>query len=124
MSTLRRVLEMARVCAALPRVELERRLRGPGVSVPALRERGRACRERDARERAVLHRAIAAVDARLPGGGNCYRRVMLEIRLDRGAASERVSLGIDARGGPGSGHAWLGDGPSDDGRDYESIIAL
>ncbi len=124
MSTLRRALEMARVCAVLPRVELERRLRGPGASVPALRERARACPERDAGSRALLRRAIAAVDARLPGGGNCYRRVMLEVRLDRGAARERVSLGIDPRGGPGSGHAWLGEGPSDDGRDYDSIIAL
>ncbi|GAB4206603.1 MAG: hypothetical protein OHK0013_23470 [Sandaracinaceae bacterium] len=117
-------LEILRVCAALPRVELARLTDGPKHTVPALRVRGRRCARRSADERALLRRAIAAVDGRVPGGGNCYRRVLLEIALDAGAAEERVALGVRAEGGLRSGHAWLGDGPSDDGERYDVVLAL
>jgi hypothetical protein len=49
------------------------------------------------------------VDGRLPDGGNCYRRALLAIALDAGAAQDPLVLGLDARGGPASGHAWLGE---------------
>jgi hypothetical protein len=121
---LARARELARVVAALPRVELERRTQGPKRAVPVLRALGKRCARRGADERALLRGAIASIDARVPGGGNCYRRVLLEIALDAGAAEERVALGVRAGGGLRSGHAWLGDGPSDDGEDYDLVLEL
>lgn len=121
---LSRLVEALRVCAVVPRVEIERRVRGPKRSVPRLRALGRRARRRDAAARTRLRSVITAVDARVPGGGNCYRRVLLEIALDAGAAQERVALGVRAGGGARSGHAWLGDGPSDDGERYDLVIDL
>jgi hypothetical protein len=117
-------LELARVVAVLPRVELARRTQGPKHAVPTLRRLGRRRPRRADDARAALRRTIAAIDARLPGGGNCYRRVLLEVALDAGAAEERVALGVRAGGGVRSGHAWLGEGPSDDGERYDLVIEL
>jgi hypothetical protein len=50
----------------------------------------------------------------MPGGENCYRRALVEIALDRGAAQEPVHFAFRSRGGHGSGHAWLG-GATDEG---------
>ena len=103
------LLDLARVLVQLPRVEVGLRLHGPKPLVQRMRARGRERTERAAPERARLRRAIGWLDARLPGGDNCYRRVLLEIALDRGAAGEPFRMGIDKRGGTRSGHAWLGD---------------
>jgi hypothetical protein len=67
--------------------------------------RTRECRSQ--RERVLLRQAISAVDRVMPGGANCYRRVLLEIALDAGAAAEPVMLGFRSDGGAASGHAWL-----------------
>jgi hypothetical protein len=85
------LLESVRVLAALPIVEMLRRLQGPA--------RGPAARAR-------LRRAIAWVDRCLPGGG-CYRRVMLEMALDPAAAREPFRIGLHRRGNRVDGHAWL-----------------
>jgi hypothetical protein len=50
---------------------------------------------------------IAFVDRSFPSGANCYRRVLLEIALDSGAAREPIYFAFSAGGGPQSGHACL-----------------
>jgi hypothetical protein len=76
------------------------------------RTRGRSCAQRNGHDRKLLQRVIGAVDARLPGLPNCYRRALLEMALDAGAAEEPLHLGLRVPGGHRSGHAWLG-GTSD-----------
>jgi hypothetical protein len=114
------VLELARVIAALPAVEAGRRRLGPRPLVERLRRRGATSPKRDPRDRALLRAAIARVDALLPGGG-CYRRVLLEVALDGGAARETLSIGLDVAGGRGSGHVWLGDQREGD---YDAELVL
>ncbi len=52
------------------------------------RSRGRVGRSR-------LRRAIGWVDAAFPGGPNCFRRTLMEIALDAGAAGETLVFGLD-----------------------------
>lgn len=101
-------VELFRVLSILPEVEQTRRVIGIEPAVAAMRAHGARALQRDPAGRQQLRRAIAWVDARMQGGGNCYRRVLLELALDSGAASEQVGVGVRAKGGPGSGHAWLG----------------
>jgi hypothetical protein len=100
--------DFARVICALPYVEWGRRFRGPAPLASTLRRRGAKAVARDAERRNLLRKVIGAVDSRLPGGANCYRRALLEIGLDAGAAREPLHLGLRSHGGPQSGHAWLG----------------
>ncbi len=100
-------LELLRVIIALPAVESTRRTMGFEPAVSAMRARGTRCLRREWRQRVFLQRAIAWLDSRIPGGANCYRRVLLEVSLDAGAASEPVLIGLSPRGGPRSGHVWL-----------------
>jgi hypothetical protein len=83
---------------------------------------GERRRELSEVERVRLRRAIALVDARLPGGGNCYRRSLLQIALDPEAAREPFFMGLHAAGGDRSGHAWVGEAA--DGRSYDAVIRL
>lgn len=115
--------EALRVLWALPAAERARRHLGPAPAVARVRDRGRRAAERDPGARARLRRAIAGMDRCLPGGGNCYRRALLEIALDRGAAGEALYLDLAAAGGEGSGHARLASWP-DDGRGYDATLAL
>ena len=64
-------------------------------AIAAMRARGRRAQTRGPIGRARLRRAIGWVDALRPGGENCYRRVLLELALDAGAAEEVVVLGLD-----------------------------
>lgn len=114
--------ETARVLASLPVVEIGRRFTGPAPLVARLRSRAMTRRQRDPAAREQLKKIIAWVDARLPAGANCYRRSLLEVALDRGAAQEPLFMGLSSDGGPRSGHAWLGD--HSDGRDYDAVISL
>jgi len=98
--------ELARVLFAVPRVELHRR-RSSLHHAAALMRKGSSRRLRAPDDRARLRRAIAIVDARLPGGPNCVRRSLLEMALDHGAANEKLLAGFVSGGGPKSGHAWL-----------------
>jgi hypothetical protein len=102
-------LELARVLAVLPGVEWGRRRLGPKPLLQRLRRRGRGCRERDPAARRRLRSAIAWLDARFPDQGNCYRRALLEVALDRGAAGEPFRMGFRLGEGALSGHAWLAD---------------
>jgi hypothetical protein len=60
-----------------------------------MRARGATATARGPIGRARLRRAIGWVDALAPGGANCYRRALLEIALDAGAARETVVFGLD-----------------------------
>jgi len=64
-------------------------------AIASMRSRGRKAKARGPIGRARLRRAIGWVDACVPGGENCYRRVLLELALDAGAAEEAVVLGLD-----------------------------
>jgi hypothetical protein len=58
----------------------------------------------------------------MPGGGNCYRRALLEIALDRGAACEPLLLGFTMREQRLAGHAWLAG--SEDEAGYQVTVRL
>lgn len=102
---LRLLPELCRVLCVLPGVELGRKREGPEPLAQRLRRRARRARGRNEREE--LRRVIRWVDTRMPGGPNCYRRVLLETRLDAGAARARIVFGLRKGGGKASGHAWL-----------------
>ena len=94
---LRLLPELCRVLCVLLDVELGRMREGPEPLVQRLRRRAR--RARGTKEREELQRVIRWVDAKMPGGPNCYRRVLLETRLDAGAARERIVFGLRKGGG-------------------------
>lgn len=116
------LFEALRVLFAVPRVELHRRRSSLHHAVKTLRRGSLRRPSRSVEARLRLRRAIAAVDARLPGGPNCVRRSLLEMSLDGGAARERLLAGIVSGGGPKSGHAWLESEPAD--RRYDAVIAI
>ncbi len=96
--------EVARVIRALPLVEHHRRTLGPEPAVTDLRRRGARTTRRDPAARAQLRSAIALCDRLLPLGGGCFRRALLEVALDAGAAEERFHVALhDKR----NGHVWL-----------------
>ncbi len=97
------IREVADVLRVFPRVEALRRRTGPSSAAVALREEARSAPRRDALGRVRLGRAIGLCDRLVPWGGGCYRRTLLEIALDAGAASEPLFLGFRGK----DGHAWL-----------------
>ena len=97
-----------RVLRAVPEVECGRFADGPAQLVWRMRARGRDARARNPDERRRLRRLISLVDRILPGAPSCYRRALLEMGLDAGAAKEPLHLGLRVPGGPRSGNAWLG----------------
>jgi hypothetical protein len=109
----------ADVAAVLPValwVNRARFLQGPGVLIPILRAQGARARRRDSNARRRLRKVIGFVDRCFPSGRNCYRRTLIEIAVDAGAAEEPVHFGLKAHAAPASGHAWLGemDAPATD----------
>ena len=83
-------MEMARVVAAVRRID-----EAPRDVLAAMRALGAAASKRGPVGRARLRRAIGWVDALVPGGASCYRRILLEVALDAGAARETVVFGLD-----------------------------
>jgi hypothetical protein len=114
--------EFGCVLRALPRIELRRLTEGPAPLLRDLRAHARHRRRRSSDERQDLRRVIRWADAQFPGGGNCYRRSLLEIALDPDSASEPLVMGIRSAGGARSAHAWVGS--DSDGGAYDAIIAL
>ena len=114
-------MELPHVLRILPEVEWGRRRQGPAPLLDSLRRRGRQCSARSSEQRQCLRRAIRFVDARFPDGGNCLRRVLLEVALDSVAATETVHMAVREHGGAGSGHAWLGD-PPDTNETYDAVF--
>lgn len=88
-------VELARVVRAVRAVDSSRRDETPRRAVAAMRARGSRAAARGPIGRARLRRAIGWVDALTPPGANCYRRVLLEIALDAGAARETIAFGLD-----------------------------
>lgn len=90
--------EVARTVALLARAEEARLGPSPERAVTSMRARGEQAVRREPRARARLRRAIAWVDAIHPRGPNCYRRTLLELALDGGAAREPLVFGLDVGG--------------------------
>ena len=89
-------LEVARATRLVRRVDAERARETPERIIADMRARGtRTENARGPIGRARLRRAISWVDALGPGGESCYRRVLLELALDAGAARETVVFGLD-----------------------------
>lgn len=115
--------DFLRVAAVLPKVELKRRFGGTRGALAFARATGQRAALRDEIQRNRLRRAIAIVDGLLPfSEPNCFRRVLLEIALDRRAALEPVNVGLASSGVAGSGHVWLaGDPPP---KRYDAVIVV
>ncbi len=88
-------VELARVLRHVRAIDERRTKDTPQRVLDELRTRGATSKERGPIGRARLRRAIGWVDAMLPGGPSCYRRVLLELALDAGAARETVVFGLD-----------------------------
>lgn len=89
------VLELLRAARTVREAERARRAPSPESAVTSMRMRGKTAVARGPIARARLRRAIGWVDAVQPGGPNCYRRTLLELALDRGAAAETLVFGLD-----------------------------
>jgi hypothetical protein len=72
--------------------------------------------------RARLQKVIRWVDRTIFREPNCFRRVLVEVALDGGAAVEKVILGFRAGGSTGSGHVWLESAPPV--ASYDALIAI
>ena len=105
--TLILVAELFKVTSIALFVNRSRSSVAPRDLIAVLRSSGATCAARDSHGRERLRRAIRFVDRCFPSGPNCYRRVLLEIALDSGAASEPLHFGLQFRGEPKSGHIWL-----------------
>ncbi len=89
-------IEMLRAVALVHEAEQLRVRTPPEHAVRVMRERGRTEPRRGPIGRARLRRAIGWVDAGYAvKGGNCFRRVLIEIGLDGGAADETLVFGLD-----------------------------
>jgi hypothetical protein len=109
----------------LPAIERTRRRVGLHEAVASSRRIGSGQPARHGADRQRLRRVISIVDRCLPDGGNCVRRVLLEMALDAGAARETFLAGLRSEGGPKSGHAWLASQrpqPPDDR--YDAVISI
>lgn len=87
--------ELVRAARLVRLADATRRGMSPERAIEHMRARGSREIARGPIGRARLRRAIGWVDALVPGGENCYRRVLLELALDAGAARETVVLGLD-----------------------------
>jgi hypothetical protein len=96
---------------------------GPEYLVRVLRQRGALCQTRVGAKRVRLRRIIRFVDRLFPSGPNCYRRALIEIAMDAGAAAEPLHMGLQAEGGLNSGHAWLASSP-DPSRSYDAEFVV
>ena len=94
---------------------------GPEIAVRSARRVGLTHRARTARERERLQRAIGLVDRMF--GANCYRRVLLDLVLDRQAAEEPVFFGLKSHAPDPPGHAWRGRDP-DLERQFEAVFQV
>ena len=114
--------DVARVACILPLVERQRRRLSLHAAVAAARGRSRWLGSPSADDRARLRRVIGAIDRRLPDGGNCVRRALLEMSLNTAAARERLLAGFRSGGGVSSGHAWLESQPATER--YDAVMAI
>lgn len=99
--------ELCNVLRVLPGLERARHTLGPRPLLDEIRARAGRHPRRGETARRCLRRAVRWVDACMPGGGNCYRRAVLEMALDRGAADTPLALGFARDGDRLTGHAWV-----------------
>lgn len=114
------IIEVLRV---LPRVEWARGTLGPQLVVAQLRVNESKVPFRDALARRRLLRAIRWVDGCLSWSGNCYRKSLLEMSLDRDAVRKAFMMGFSVRSGLMTGHAWLAAESLPD-REYDFVIQI
>ena len=112
--------DATRVVSRLPLVDRWRSL-GPEASTRLAREIGRRAPLRSAKQQAQLRAVIAFFDRLC--GPNCYRRVLLELSLDREAAADPVFFGIRRSCDGGPGHVWRGVEPSLEAQ-YEAVFSF
>jgi hypothetical protein len=105
-----------------PRIEFLRRNKSLHMAADLARRSALRSPIRTISQRSSLRRAIARVDSLFPGGPNCFRRSLMEISLDRGAAREKLLAGFQKGGGLGSGHAWLES--HDVEKSYDAVFAV
>jgi hypothetical protein len=115
--------EVCNVLRTLPGVERARRAQGPRPVLDAIRRQARHAPRRGVVARRCLRRAIRWVDGCMIGGGNCYRRALLEIALDRGAAQAPLALGFARQDDRLTGHAWIAGHDAGAGR-YDFTLHL
>jgi hypothetical protein len=87
--------EVLAVLGVVREAERRRRHDSPEAAVRAMRARGHGARRRGPVGRARLRRAIGWVDALYMGHPNCFRRTLVELGLDAGAADETLVFGLD-----------------------------
>lgn len=112
--------------AMLPIAELLRTCCGPNRAVRVARAVGQRVGSRAPQTRNVRLQAVNRVDAHVPRGGNCYRRVLMHVLMDRDAARQPVMFGLQGGGGHRSGHAWLADAEDADAMaaQYDAVFRL
>jgi hypothetical protein len=116
---LRNFLRAIRVARSVERARFHY---GPGVLLQRLRAEGARATRRSARGRRRLRRFISFIDNFFSTGRSCYRRALVEIALDAGAAGEPLHMGLKADGAVRSGHAWLGDAGISQRYDADFVI--
>jgi hypothetical protein len=87
--------ELVRAAAIARKAERLRWANAPELAVNTMRARGRTKKKRGPIGRARLRRAIGWIDATYPSGPNCFRRILIELGLDAGAAAETIVFGLD-----------------------------
>ncbi|NOU28600.1 MAG: hypothetical protein HOO96_11900 [Polyangiaceae bacterium] len=112
--------ELGAVLRVLPPVERLLRGRSPEESIAGARAVGRSASLRGPEDRRSLRWAVAWVDAFAPGHPGCFRRTLLEVAADAGAAREPVLLGLDVGR---TGHAWL-ESAAPEQRPYDVTFKL
>jgi hypothetical protein len=99
--------EMMEVAILLREVEEARLREGPEALLKRLRPLGAKRAPRTLSQRQRLSRNVTRIDRLLHGESNCYRRSLVQVALDRDAASQPFVLGLDVPASGVKGHAWL-----------------
>jgi hypothetical protein len=107
-----------------PGIDRSRLREGPKPLIERLRLQGLKRRTRGEAERSRLRYAIALAERLRRREPNCYRRVLMEIAMDGGAAREQVFLALQSGGGTGSGHAFLASHPDVVASSYDAVFAM
>jgi len=115
--------EFLRVVWVLPGLEFRRRVAGPLPSLRMARRMGQNRVRRPDASRRALQRVIRVTDRLLPGQPNCFRRVLIEMALDQGAALETINIGLRSGLAERSGHVWLSSSPPS-GELYDAQISV
>jgi hypothetical protein len=115
-------LDPIRALGWLFRAERSKRRTGPTAVVAVFRAAGMRAPSRSPSERARLRSLIRRLDHYFPAGPNCYRRALVEIAMDAGAAREPLHLGLNLSPRAG-GHAWLSSDAAD-GAAYEVELRM